>query len=113
MTTERVRRTGPVAEVSRPVVRLLAALAVVPLLRLAVARYAVPPDCPDRTACDGCAAPIGLDRPLPALGPAARCPAAGRRRRTSSKGDTSRESVRAFRHTWWSTSVSVYQYFIH
>ncbi|WP_436278522.1 prepilin peptidase [Micromonospora chalcea] len=75
MTTERVRRTGPVAEVSRPVVRLLAALAVVPLLRLAVARYAVPADCPDRTACDGCAAPIGLDRPLPALGPAARCPA--------------------------------------
>ncbi|PWR11942.1 prepilin peptidase [Micromonospora sicca] len=61
--------------VARPVVRLLAALAVVPPLRLAVARYAVPPGSVDRTGCAGCGAPIGLDRPLPALGPAARCPA--------------------------------------
>ncbi|MBU8858256.1 MULTISPECIES: prepilin peptidase [unclassified Micromonospora] len=75
MTAERVRRTGPVADPRRPSARLIAALTVVPLLRLAVARYAVPPGSPDRTACDGCGAPIGLDRPLPALGPAARCPA--------------------------------------
>ncbi|MFR9777220.1 prepilin peptidase [Micromonospora sp. MS34] len=59
----------------RPLARLLAALAVVPPVRLAVARYAVPPGSPDRTGCDRCGAPIGLDRPLPALGPAARCPA--------------------------------------
>ncbi|MFU8850980.1 prepilin peptidase [Micromonospora sp. SL1-18] len=43
-------------------------------MRLAVARYAVPPGSADRAGCDGCGAPIGLDRPLPALGPAARCP---------------------------------------
>ncbi|MFU8872284.1 prepilin peptidase [Micromonospora sp. SL4-19] len=55
-------------------VRLLAALAVVPAMRLAVARYAVPPGSADRAGCDGCGAPTGLDRPLPALGPAARCP---------------------------------------
>ncbi|MEU8427692.1 A24 family peptidase [Micromonospora sp. NPDC048887] len=69
MTAERVRCTGSVVDAGLP-----AALAVVPLLRLAVARYSVPQGCPDRTACDGCGAPIGLDRPLPALGPAARCP---------------------------------------
>ncbi|MFE9693444.1 prepilin peptidase [Micromonospora sp. NPDC005806] len=63
------------APARRPAVRLLAALAVVPPMRLAVARYAVPPESADRTGCDGCGAPIGLDRPLPALGPAARCPA--------------------------------------
>ncbi|MFC0029489.1 prepilin peptidase [Micromonospora chaiyaphumensis] len=74
MTAERVRATAPTAPARRPGARLLAALAVVPLLRLAVARYAVPPGSPDRTGCDGCGAPIGLDRPLPALGPAARCP---------------------------------------
>nr|WP_204334999.1 MULTISPECIES: A24 family peptidase [Micromonospora] len=56
-------------------VRVLAAVALVPPIRLAVARYAVPQGSPDRTGCDRCAAPIGLDRPLPALGPAARCPA--------------------------------------
>ncbi|WP_200208954.1 prepilin peptidase [Micromonospora coerulea] len=54
---------------------MLAALTLVPVLRLAVARYAVPPGSADRAGCDGCAAPIGLDRPLPALGPVARCPA--------------------------------------
>ncbi|WP_345154105.1 prepilin peptidase [Micromonospora maritima] len=53
---------------------MLAVLAVVPPVRLAVARYAVPPDRPDRTGCDACGTPINLDRPLPALGPAARCP---------------------------------------
>ncbi|MEV4814505.1 prepilin peptidase [Micromonospora tulbaghiae] len=75
MTAERVRRTGRVTDARRPSARLIAALTVVPLLRLAVARYAVPPGSPDRTGCGGCGAPIGLDRPLPALGPAARCPA--------------------------------------
>nr|WP_244162141.1 A24 family peptidase [Micromonospora eburnea] len=55
-------------------VRLLAALTLVPPMRLGVARYAVPPGSADRTGCDGCGAPIGLDQPLPALGPAARCP---------------------------------------
>ncbi|MGY0007321.1 prepilin peptidase [Micromonospora sp. I033] len=74
MTAERVRTAAPTVPARRPVVRLLAALGVVPLLRLAVARYAVPPGSSDRAGCDGCGAPIGLDRPLPALGPAARCP---------------------------------------
>jgi leader peptidase (prepilin peptidase)/N-methyltransferase len=73
VTAERVRDPVPTAVGRRPGVRLVAALAVVPLLRLAVARYAVPPGVPDRTGCDRCGAPIGLDRPLPALGPAARC----------------------------------------
>ncbi|MFI2662294.1 prepilin peptidase [Micromonospora carbonacea] len=54
-------------------VRLTATLAGTPLLRLAVARYAVPPGEPDRTACARCGTPLGLDRPWPALGPAARC----------------------------------------
>ncbi|WP_433689194.1 prepilin peptidase [Micromonospora carbonacea] len=54
-------------------VRLTATLAGTPLLRLAVARYAVPPGEPDRTACPRCGTPLGLDRPWPALGPAARC----------------------------------------
>ncbi|MEU2612261.1 prepilin peptidase [Micromonospora sp. NPDC007271] len=75
MTAERLRRDPPRVDARRPAVRLLAALAVVPPMRLAVARYAVPPGSADRARCDGCAAPIGLDRPLPALGPAARCPA--------------------------------------
>ncbi|MFI2384394.1 prepilin peptidase [Micromonospora sediminicola] len=74
MTAERVHRAAPAAVPSRPVVRLLAVLTVVPPVRLAVARYAVPPDAPDRAACDTCGTPIGLDRPLPALGPTARCP---------------------------------------
>lgn len=74
MTTERVRHPDPPAVTRRPLVRLLATLAVGPPVRLAVARYAVPPDRPDRTACDACGTPIGLDRPWPALGPAARCP---------------------------------------
>ncbi|WP_231932435.1 prepilin peptidase [Micromonospora rifamycinica] len=54
--------------------RVAAILAVVPVLRAAVARYAVPPGVADRAGCPGCGAPVGLDRPLPALGPTARCP---------------------------------------
>ncbi|MFG2101762.1 prepilin peptidase [Micromonospora echinaurantiaca] len=57
----------------------LAALTLTPLLRLAAIRCAVPPDRPERTGCDGCAAPVGLDRPWPALGPAARCGGCGAR----------------------------------
>lgn len=79
MTVEPVHDPVPEATAGRPLVRLLAVLAVVPPLRLAVARYAVPPGSPDRTGCDRCAAPIGLDRPLPALGPAARCPSCSAR----------------------------------
>ncbi|MFI6782557.1 prepilin peptidase [Micromonospora sp. NPDC050276] len=44
-----------------------------PLIRMAALRYAVPPGLPSRTGCDACAAPVGLTRPWPALGPAARC----------------------------------------
>lgn len=79
MTAGRVHDPVPEAATGRPLVRLLAALAVVPPLRLAVARYAVPAGSPDRTGCDRCAAPIGLDRPLPALGPTARCPSCSAR----------------------------------
>lgn len=53
--------------------RLLAVLALAPALRLAVIRHAVPPGMATRTGCDACGAPIGLARPRPALGPAARC----------------------------------------
>ncbi|MGI5524910.1 prepilin peptidase [Micromonospora sp. CA-259024] len=42
-------------------------------MRLAALRYAVPPGMPSRTGCDACGAPVGLTRPWPALGPAARC----------------------------------------
>jgi leader peptidase (prepilin peptidase)/N-methyltransferase len=72
--TDRPSAGADSAPVSRPGVRLLAVLSVVPLLRSAVARYAVPPGSPDRAGCAGCGAPVGLDHPLPALGPAARCP---------------------------------------
>ncbi|MFC0005461.1 prepilin peptidase [Micromonospora siamensis] len=58
---------------------LLAVLAVAPACRYAVARYAVPQGTADRAACDGCATPIRLDRPWPALGPTARCPGCRRR----------------------------------
>ncbi|WP_434742423.1 prepilin peptidase [Micromonospora sp. SH-82] len=60
-------------------VRVSAALAVVPLLRLAVVRHAVPVGSPWRAGCAGCAAPIGLDRPWPALSPVARCGRCGTR----------------------------------
>ncbi|MEH0935764.1 A24 family peptidase [Micromonospora psammae] len=60
-----------------PLTRLLAVVSVAPLLRLAVARYAVPPGAAARTACGGCGAPIGLGHP--GLGPAARCPACATR----------------------------------
>ncbi|MEU6072299.1 A24 family peptidase [Micromonospora sp. NPDC047074] len=53
--------------------RLLAVLALAPVLRLAVLRYAVPPGVATRTGCDACGAPIGLASPWPALSPAARC----------------------------------------
>ncbi|WTD64121.1 A24 family peptidase [Micromonospora sp. NBC_01638] len=52
---------------------VLAILAVSPLMRVAALRYAVPPGMPSRTGCDACGAPVGLTRPWPALGPAARC----------------------------------------
>ncbi|WP_327036538.1 A24 family peptidase [Micromonospora ureilytica] len=42
-------------------------------MRLAALRYAVPPGLISRSGCDACGAPIGLTRPWPALGPAARC----------------------------------------
>ncbi|MCG5443517.1 A24 family peptidase [Micromonospora sp. NIE79] len=42
-------------------------------MRLAALRYAVPPGLPSRAGCDACDAPVGLTRPWPALGPAARC----------------------------------------
>ncbi|MEV0806486.1 A24 family peptidase [Micromonospora sp. NPDC050200] len=58
-------------------VRAIAALAVTPLLRLAVARYAVPAGTPNRTGCEGCGEPIRLGRA--GLGPAARCPGCGAR----------------------------------
>lgn len=69
-------RTGPPAfrRTTPPWVRLAAVLAVTPPLRLAALRYAVPPDVPRRSGCAVCAAPIGLDRPVPALTPVARCP---------------------------------------
>ncbi|MFC8846735.1 MULTISPECIES: prepilin peptidase [unclassified Micromonospora] len=78
MTGERLRQppvpapTPPTPE--RPSrVRLTALLAGTPLLRLAVARYAVPPGEPDRVACPRCGTLFGLARPWPALGPTARC----------------------------------------
>lgn len=52
---------------------VLAILAIGPLMRMAALRYAVPPGMPSRTGCDACGAPLGLTRPWPALGPAARC----------------------------------------
>ncbi|WP_243707473.1 A24 family peptidase [Micromonospora sp. KC606] len=54
-------------------VRVLAALALAPPLRLAVARYAVPAGVAARTGCDRCGTALGLGGA--ALGPAARCPA--------------------------------------
>ncbi|RQX11848.1 prepilin peptidase [Micromonospora ureilytica] len=52
---------------------VFAILTISPLMRLAALRYAVPPGLPSRSGCDACGAPIGLTRPWPALGPAARC----------------------------------------
>ncbi|WP_370519019.1 prepilin peptidase [Micromonospora sp. AMSO12t] len=78
--------TGPpaVAEPAAPKVaargaRLLAVLALAPVLRLAVIRHAVPPGVATRTGCDACGAPVGLARPWPALGPTARCGRCGAR----------------------------------
>ncbi|MEU0546905.1 A24 family peptidase [Micromonospora sp. NPDC005979] len=58
---------------------MLASLLVVPPLRLAVVRHAVPSDAPSRTGCDSCGAAISLTRPWPALGPAGRCGRCGAR----------------------------------
>ncbi|MBM7491903.1 leader peptidase (prepilin peptidase)/N-methyltransferase [Micromonospora luteifusca] len=52
---------------------MFAILAISPLMRMAALRYSVPPGMPSRTGCDACGAPVGLTRPWPALGPAARC----------------------------------------
>ncbi|MEU4639832.1 A24 family peptidase [Micromonospora sp. NPDC023814] len=63
--------TGPPA--ASRAARALAVLTLAPVLRLAVVRHAVPPGVASRTGCDACGAPIGVARPWPALGPAARC----------------------------------------
>ncbi|MGN9774859.1 prepilin peptidase [Micromonospora sp. H33] len=65
MTVTAPRRVGPAS--------LLAVLTLIPVLRLAVLRHAVPPGSAPRRGCDACGAPINLDRPWPALGPRARC----------------------------------------
>jgi leader peptidase (prepilin peptidase)/N-methyltransferase len=91
-TTFRIRGSGPCLEIDmtltrppnappapRPWVRLAAVLALAPPLRLAALRHAVPPDTPRRSGCAVCATPIGLDRPVPALTPVARCPHCRRR----------------------------------
>ncbi|WP_243704785.1 A24 family peptidase [Micromonospora sp. KC723] len=54
-------------------VRALAALTLAPPLRLAVARYAVPPGSAARTGCDRCGTTLVLGGAV--LGPAGRCPA--------------------------------------
>ncbi|MFV2102457.1 prepilin peptidase [Micromonospora sp. LOL_024] len=63
----------------RPWHRAVTLLTLTPLLRYAVARHAVPPGTDRRTGCDACGAPIGPDRPWPALGPTARCAGCGAR----------------------------------
>ncbi|MEU6021154.1 prepilin peptidase [Micromonospora sp. NPDC048871] len=52
---------------------MAAGLTLIPLLRYAVARHAVPPGTERRSGCAACGTPIRLDRPWPALGPTARC----------------------------------------
>lgn len=70
----RVRPAGLASALGRTrVSTVFAILAISPLMRLAALRYAVPPGLPSRTGCDACGAPVGLTRPWPALGPAARC----------------------------------------
>ncbi|MFC4016648.1 prepilin peptidase [Micromonospora sp. GCM10011542] len=71
----RVGRGTPDAGRSRrfPASAVVAVLAVGPLLRLAALRHAVPSGTATRAGCDACGAPVGLARPWPALGPAARC----------------------------------------
>lgn len=70
----RERPAGLVSAVARTrLSTVFAILAISPLMRLAALRYAVPPGLPSRTGCDACGAPIGLTRPWPTLGPAARC----------------------------------------
>ena len=72
-TAEPARPAAPPAVARTRVLTVLAILAISPLMRMAALRYAVPPGLPSRTGCDACGAPIGLTRPWPALGPAARC----------------------------------------
>lgn len=70
----RERPGDPAPAVARTrVSTVFAVLAISPLMRLAALRYAVPPGLPSRSGCDACGAPVGLTRPWPALGPAARC----------------------------------------
>lgn len=82
--TEPARQAAPSPHRERPargvsaaararVSTVLAILAVSPLMRMAALRYAVPPGMPSRTGCDACGASVGLTRPWPTLGPAARC----------------------------------------
>ncbi|MFI6261534.1 prepilin peptidase [Micromonospora sp. NPDC051006] len=52
---------------------VLAALALTPLLRLAVLRHAVPPGAAPGAGCAACGTPVNLRHPWPALGPTARC----------------------------------------
>ncbi|MER5456878.1 A24 family peptidase [Micromonospora sp. NPDC002389] len=54
-------------------------LAITPLMRYAIARFAVPAEVGNRSGCDACGAPISLARPWPALGPTARCDGCGAR----------------------------------
>ena len=78
-TTAPAGQATPAPPSERPAVArtrvstVFAILAISPLMRLAALRYAVPPGLPSRTGCDACGAPVGLTRPWPALGPAARC----------------------------------------
>lgn len=78
-TTAPAGQATPTPPSERPAVArtrvstVFAILAISPLMRLAALRYAVPPGLPSRTGCDACGAPVGLTRPWPALGPAARC----------------------------------------
>lgn len=59
--------------------RVATVLTVAPLLRDRIIAWSVPTGTPQRRACDRCAAPIGLDRPLRPLTPVARCARCGGR----------------------------------
>jgi leader peptidase (prepilin peptidase)/N-methyltransferase len=61
-------RAGPPA-----VFRLLAGLALAPLLRLIIATHSVPAGRGRRVACDGCATPLGFPHGLRPFSPVARC----------------------------------------
>jgi leader peptidase (prepilin peptidase)/N-methyltransferase len=76
--TQTGSRELPAARPSPPV-RVLAVLAVAPVLRWIVAVDAVPAGRPRRSACDRCDTPFGLTGRLRALSPLARCPACAAR----------------------------------